>query len=327
MSGTIRHLCLTLAMAGVAALLALPQQAVAFSDLAIKMEAAPDPVAPDQPLTYTISVTNLGPDKAHFITVTDNLPFGVELKSISMSGGECARIAGIPFCDLESLAAGETTVVKLTIIAHERPDIGTLVNTARVLAGDNETEPLANNRADTITAIQEDKKQGLQAKKSAEQRPPMPEIPDASELRPVAPAMPEIPDTSELKPVGSTPAMSEMPAAPKGSASGHWLVSWQQDEKANGPLYIRYLEGRFYRGSYSQAENGRMFLVAGENGTISGRWVENRSDKDCGKSYMGSRHWGGVSLKRSDDGKSYRGTWGYCGNNGPYALTIRRRNP
>ena len=307
MAGRIRYLCL--ALASLAAPFLSPQQAAALSDMAIKMEAAPDPVSLSQPLTYTISVSNLGPDPARHITVTDNLPFGVELKSISMAGGECARIAGIPFCDLENLAAGGTAVVKLVIVAHERPDVGTLVNTARVLASDNEGEPLINNRADTITAIKDEpKKEKQPADRKAEQRP----------------AMPEIPDASELKPAGPMPTMSELPAAPKESVAGHWLVSWQQDEKANGPLHVRHLGDRFYRGSYSQSENGRMFLVAKDGGVISGRWVENRSDRDCGTAYMGSRHWGGVQLKISEDGKSYRGSWGYCDNNGPYALSIRR---
>ena len=310
MAGKFRYLCL--AVAGLAAPLLFPQQATALSDMAIKMEAAPDPVALGKPLTYTISVTNLGPDTAHFIIVTDNLPFGVDLKSISMAGGECAQIAGVPFCDLESLAAGGTAVVKLVIVSHERPDIGTLVNTARVLASDNEDEPMQNNRADTITAIKDEPKEKKQeAAKKAAQRP----------------AMPEIPDASELKPVGKTPRMSEVPSAPQGSVAGRWLVSWQQDEKANGPLYIRYLGDRFYRGSYSQSENGRMFLISKEKGVITGRWIENKSDKDCGTAYMGSRHWGGVLLKIGEDGKSYRGSWGYCDDSGPYALSIRRKNP
>ena len=308
MKGHFRYLCMML-LAGLAAPLLLPQQATALSDMAIKMEAAPDPVTLGQPLTYTISVTNLGPDTAHFIIVTDNLPFGVDLKSISMAGGECDRIAGVPFCDLESLAVGETAVVKLVIVAHERPDIGTLVNTAKVAASDNEGEPMQNNRADTITAIKDKpKKEKQPADNKAEKRPAMPEIPDASELRPVGP----------------TPQMSEVPSAPQGSVAGRWLVSWQQDEKANGPLYIRFIGDRFYRGSYSQSENGRMFMVAKSDNVITGRWVESKSDRDCGTAYMGSRFWGGFSLKRSEDGKSYRGTWGYCGDSGPYALSIRR---
>ena len=160
MAGKLHHLCLSLTFT--AATFLIPQQAAAFSDLAVKMEATPDSVALGESVTFTISVTNLGPDPARHITVSDNMPKGIRLQSISSTNGTCASVSGIPFCNLEGLAAGDSATVTISVIVEEEQNGDALFNTVFVTASKNKGEPKQNNQAETITAIQETQKQESQ---------------------------------------------------------------------------------------------------------------------------------------------------------------------
>ena len=154
----LRQLCLIL-VAGMAAPLVLPHQAMAFSDLAVKMEATPGSVALGQSVTFTATVTNLGPDPARHITVSDNLPGGVKIQAVSSTSGECAAIAGVPFCNLKGMAVGDSATVTITILVEEAQNGDALFNTVFVTASKNKDEPKENNQAETITAIKNNKKE------------------------------------------------------------------------------------------------------------------------------------------------------------------------
>ena len=153
MFGKLRQLYSILALAAVASPLLLPKPALAFSDLAVKMVATPDTISLGQSVTFTISVTNLGPDPAHYITLSDNLPKGVRLQSISSTSGTCASVSGIPFCNMEGLAAGASATATISVIVEEEQNGDALFNTVFVTASKNKGEPKQNNQAETITAI------------------------------------------------------------------------------------------------------------------------------------------------------------------------------
>ena len=58
-----------------------------------------DPVVVGNPLTYTVTVTNAGPSPATNVGVTDILPAGVTVGTISPSQGTCSASGGIRgFC-------------------------------------------------------------------------------------------------------------------------------------------------------------------------------------------------------------------------------------
>lgn len=61
------------------------------TDLGITKADSPDPVGVGSTLTYTIRVQNLGPDLATGVTVTDQVPKGVDFVSPTTSSGQCAR--------------------------------------------------------------------------------------------------------------------------------------------------------------------------------------------------------------------------------------------
>ncbi|SRR6266446_8482790 len=84
--------------------------------------SAPGSVASGSTLTYTIVVSNLGPDTASSLTISDNTPSGTTFNSVSITAGSCTSpapgSAGAVKCRLGSLAAGanvtETLVVNVT---------------------------------------------------------------------------------------------------------------------------------------------------------------------------------------------------------------------
>jgi uncharacterized repeat protein (TIGR01451 family) len=80
-----------------------------------------------QPLTYSIQVTNYGPNVAANSTVTGTLPAGMNFVSAIASQGGCAYAAGVVTCSLGSVAPGGGAAV--TIVG--RPGMAGL-NTNRI---------------------------------------------------------------------------------------------------------------------------------------------------------------------------------------------------
>jgi uncharacterized repeat protein (TIGR01451 family) len=114
-------------------------------DLALTLEAAPDPVIPGGLLTYTLSATNLGPSYATGIVLTDTLPNGVTF--VSASPG-CVHAGGMVTCALGTLLpAGGATVI--LVVRADQLTPGLIVNTASVSA--LEADLVAANNTATIS--------------------------------------------------------------------------------------------------------------------------------------------------------------------------------
>jgi uncharacterized repeat protein (TIGR01451 family) len=84
-------------------------------DLAITKSDAPDPVALGSDLTYTLTVTNNGPDASTGSTVTDPLPAGVVFVSATPSQGSCSETGGTVTCELGPLASGASATVEIVV--------------------------------------------------------------------------------------------------------------------------------------------------------------------------------------------------------------------
>lgn len=118
-------------------------------DMEITKSDSPDPVIVDNPLTYSLLVTNHGPDPASGIVVQDMLPAGVTFVEASSSQGAVVELNGVVTAELDALDAGESATVTITVIPHE---LGTITNTATVEALQNETNP-ENNTAVQVTTV------------------------------------------------------------------------------------------------------------------------------------------------------------------------------
>jgi uncharacterized repeat protein (TIGR01451 family) len=118
------------------------------TDLAVTMTAAPNPVAQNAPVTYTITVTNNGPLNAPAVVATDALALGVTFGSASASQGTCSGTTTVS-CNLGTLNNAASATI--TIVAT--PTLGgTLSNSVNITAGlpDSNT---ANNSATTSTTV------------------------------------------------------------------------------------------------------------------------------------------------------------------------------
>jgi uncharacterized repeat protein (TIGR01451 family) len=96
------------------------------ADLSLDKADAPDPVAPRDPLTYTLVATNNGPNAAPDARLLDRLRAGATF--VSASPG-CMHSAGQVDCPLGTLAPGESATVTITVTATDR---GVITNTATV---------------------------------------------------------------------------------------------------------------------------------------------------------------------------------------------------
>jgi uncharacterized repeat protein (TIGR01451 family) len=124
------------------------------ADLSITKSGAPNPVVSGNRLTYTLTVTNNGPQDATGVTVTDALPGSLHFNSISSSQGTCTRSTatnpkpkdGTVTCSVGNLANGAKASITIVVTATTP---GTLTNTAKV--NGNETDPDSTNNSATAT--------------------------------------------------------------------------------------------------------------------------------------------------------------------------------
>ncbi len=128
-----------------------PGAAVAEADLAISKVASADPATAGETLSYTLMVTNRGPETAS-VAVTDVLAAEVRFVSVTASQGSCSNAPGAIVCDLGQLAEGD--VVRVSIeVEVDAAAVGTLTNSASV-SGDVPDPNPDDNTVSTATAIQ-----------------------------------------------------------------------------------------------------------------------------------------------------------------------------
>jgi uncharacterized repeat protein (TIGR01451 family) len=141
----------------VAALIGMPGGATAApgpTDLALTKSDSPDPVTVGSNITYTVRVTNPGPNDATDVVVTDTLPSGVDFVSATASSGTCNRNGNTVTCNLGQVNSGVTATVTIVVTARKT---GTISNTASVAttvvdantANNQDTESTVVNKAAT----------------------------------------------------------------------------------------------------------------------------------------------------------------------------------
>ncbi|UCE62925.1 MAG: SBBP repeat-containing protein, partial [Nitrospirota bacterium] len=110
-----------------------------FSDLLITQNNSPDPVTALENLTYTLFISNGGPQNATEVLATDSLPTGVTFVSATPSAGTCSGTSLVT-CNLGTMNVGDRATVELVVKTTTE---GTLTNIASVTSG--VTDPNSNN--------------------------------------------------------------------------------------------------------------------------------------------------------------------------------------
>jgi len=127
-----------------------PGASSAAADVAIEITDTPDPVIINGNLTYTIVVSNKGPNSAAGVIMADNLPTGVTYVSATPSQGTCIGTSTVT-CALGSISNGAGATVTLVVT----PIVAVLgiTNTASITSSSSSDPNPANNSATTSTAV------------------------------------------------------------------------------------------------------------------------------------------------------------------------------
>ena len=110
------------------------------ADLAVSKSVDNGTPTEGEAITYTVAVTNNGPEAASGVEITDNLPAGLTFQSSSASQGTYA--GGI--WSVGSLALGSTATLTITANVNAGTAGQIITNTAAVSAL-NETDPVGSN--------------------------------------------------------------------------------------------------------------------------------------------------------------------------------------
>jgi len=116
------------------------------ADLGVALAASPNPVLAGQNLTYTLTVTNLGPSTASSVTLTDTLPAGVTF--VSASPG-CSYEAGQVLATVGTLSSGSASDFTVTVTSGTSGLITNTLTAASPTADPNS----ANNTATVVTTV------------------------------------------------------------------------------------------------------------------------------------------------------------------------------
>ena len=100
------------------------------ADLAVALTASPDPVNGRETLTYTLSVTNLGPSNAESVTAKLHLPAGAALVRALGMGWTCGQTGGEVACLGIMASKGAQPPISVVVIAPNMS--GTITATASV---------------------------------------------------------------------------------------------------------------------------------------------------------------------------------------------------
>jgi uncharacterized repeat protein (TIGR01451 family) len=120
------------------------------ADLSITIADSPDPVAPGDLLTYTVTVTNNGFESASGVGLTDELDRRVRLRSVRASQGRCRVRRTTVSCELGDLATGESASATIVVRPTRKGTVTNVASTAAVEPVDPDT---TNNSATETTTV------------------------------------------------------------------------------------------------------------------------------------------------------------------------------
>ena len=119
--------------------------------LSITKTDSPDPVQVSSALTYTINVSNAGPDPASAVKVVDTLPAGTTFVSANGTDWNCVNVSGTVTCNRTAGNLPVGAAPTITIVVTAPATTGLITNSATV-SSPNDNTP-ANNTASAQTTV------------------------------------------------------------------------------------------------------------------------------------------------------------------------------
>jgi hypothetical protein len=116
---------------------AAPAQAesppVTTADISVAMTATDAQTVPSRgpfvsPVTYTVTVTNAGPEQASGITLAIELTGHQAIQEVTSQSGICTTTATAVTCGIDAIAPGRAEVVQVTTMPDSTADLGARAN-------------------------------------------------------------------------------------------------------------------------------------------------------------------------------------------------------
>ena len=132
----------------------------AAADIAVSSSDSPDPVVAGSDLTYTLNVTNNGPQTATGVVFSDALAPGIKFSSATATQGNCVEVDGTVVCKLDAIAAGASATVTLTVKPAEGetplPAEGKVISSTAFAKANEADSNQANNTATENSTVLHD---------------------------------------------------------------------------------------------------------------------------------------------------------------------------
>lgn len=117
------------------------------SDLAVSMIASANPVLTGSNVTYTITVTNHGPETATSVTVADIVPASINVLSCTSTGGVCSGSGNDRTITFASLPVGTSEIITISGVLDCSVADGTAISNMAVVSSSTTDPILGNNSA------------------------------------------------------------------------------------------------------------------------------------------------------------------------------------
>ena len=122
------------------------------ADLSLASQSSVTQIVAGHSFTYTIQLTNHGPDDAESVVFTDLAPAGVTFTSCNSTAGACTVSGGGASIHLGALANSETVTITIQATLSATAGDGTLANTPSVTS-DTSDPDTSNNSGSAASAI------------------------------------------------------------------------------------------------------------------------------------------------------------------------------
>lgn len=119
----------------------------ALADLDLSKEVSSSEIPINTPFVYTMTITNLGPNTAANVTLTDPLPANLVLISATPEQGSCS---GSLQCLLGNLKSGQSVTVSVNVSVTQP---GKITNTATVSSDSADTDETNNTAIAAVTVF------------------------------------------------------------------------------------------------------------------------------------------------------------------------------
>jgi uncharacterized repeat protein (TIGR01451 family) len=122
------------------------------ADLSLSSQASATQIVAGHSFTYSVLLTNHGPDDAEGVVFTDFAPAGVTFTSCSSTAGNCTFSAGGVSLNLGTLGNGNAVTITIQATLSATAADGTLANTPSVTS-DTSDPDTSNNSGSAASAI------------------------------------------------------------------------------------------------------------------------------------------------------------------------------